>query len=126
MQTIVSLLKDAEFKTDGLRDYFEYRDLGVSEATDGRFVARVIRGRPGAPEARAGWHAHYADFRMLYVIRGSVTFHYKDRGTFTLHAGDVIFQGHEPHYEIADQSGDGEVLEVASPASFKTSPWAAS
>jgi mannose-6-phosphate isomerase-like protein (cupin superfamily) len=118
METIVSLLKDAEFKTNGLRDYFVYRDLGVTEATGGRFVARVIRAVPGK-EINAGWHAHYADFRMLYVISGWVKFHYKDRGTITLQAGDAIFQGHDPHAEI-EHSGDGEVLEVSSPADFRT------
>ncbi|PNG48887.1 MULTISPECIES: alpha/beta fold hydrolase [unclassified Variovorax] len=117
-ETIVSLLKDAEFRTLGLRDYFEYRDLGVSEATEGRFVARVVRAHAGLP-VTASWHVHYADFRLLYVLKGWLKFHYKDRGTFQLSAGDAIFQAPDPHAEL-EHSEDVEVLEVASPADFST------
>ena len=117
-ETIVSRLKDAEFKTEGLRNYFEYRDLGVTAATDGRFVVRVARPHAGLP-ITAGWHVHYADFRLLYVLKGWLRFHYKDLGTFELHAGDAIFQAPDPHAEL-EHSDDIEVLEVASPADFAT------
>ena len=40
--TTKSFHKSAEWKT-GLRTYFEYRDLGVVEATKGRVLAHVIR-----------------------------------------------------------------------------------
>lgn len=43
----VSHLKGSEFKAEGLRAFFEYRDLGVKEATAGKAVAHVIRARPG-------------------------------------------------------------------------------
>jgi len=117
-KTIVSLRKDAEFKREGLRSYFEYRDLGVKAISDGRFVARVIRPVPGEAEL-ASWHSHYADFRLLYVLKGWLKFHYKDLGTFKLEAGDAIHQGPDAHMEL-EHSDDLEVLEVASPADFKT------
>ncbi|MGK6310729.1 alpha/beta fold hydrolase [Variovorax sp. DT-64] len=117
-ETIISRLKEAKFESQGLRTYFEYRDLGVTEATDGRFVARVIRPRDGLPIS-AGWHVHYADFRLLYVLKGWLKFHYKEQGTFELQAGDVIFQAPDPHAEL-EHSEDLEVLEVASPADFDT------
>lgn len=115
-ETILSLQKDSPFQRDGLRDYFEYRDLGVTEATDGRFVARVARAIAGRP-VTAGWHVHYADFRLLYVLKGWLRFHYKEFGTFELHAGDAIFQAPDPHAEL-EHSEDMEILEVASPAGF--------
>ncbi len=37
-----SLAKDARYKT-GLRRFMEYRDLGIENATHGRFRAHVIR-----------------------------------------------------------------------------------
>ena len=37
-----SYLKDAEFR-GGLRSCFEYRDLGISEATGGTFHAAISR-----------------------------------------------------------------------------------
>ncbi len=39
--------KDAKFKSEGLRSCFEYRDLGIAEATGGRAMAHVIRARGG-------------------------------------------------------------------------------
>jgi hypothetical protein len=38
--------KDAVFER-GLRSFFEYRDLGVKKATDGKVVAHVIRSAAG-------------------------------------------------------------------------------
>ena len=40
--------REANFER-GLRSFFEYRDLGIKEATEGRVVAHVIRATPGAP-----------------------------------------------------------------------------
>lgn len=117
-ETVISQLKDAQFKSQGLRTYYEYRDLGITEATEGRFVARVIRPRDGLPIS-SGWHVHYADFRLLYILKGWLKFHYKERGTFDLHAGDAIFQAPDPHAEL-EHSEDLEVLEVATPADFAT------
>ena len=119
MKTVVSFLKEAEFKAQGLRGYFEYRDLNLTAATDGRYVARVIRAIPGK-RVDAGWHVHLADFRLLYVLKGWLKFEYGgELGSFTMTAGDAIYQAPEPHAELA-HSDDLEVLEVASPASFST------
>ena len=46
---------DTSFESDGLRTFFEYRDLGIGEATGGKFHAHVIRAREGHGE-RVGWH----------------------------------------------------------------------
>ena len=43
---VASHAKDAEF-TRGLRSFYEYRDLGIKAATDGRVVAHVIRAAEG-------------------------------------------------------------------------------
>ena len=34
---------DTEFKADGLRDFFLYRDLGIAKATGGKVVATLVR-----------------------------------------------------------------------------------
>lgn len=43
----VSLSKDARYE-DGLRPFLEYRDLGIKNATRGRFRAHVLRVKKGA------------------------------------------------------------------------------
>ena len=39
----VNHLRAEDFRTDGLRSYAQYRDLGMSEATNGLLQAHVIR-----------------------------------------------------------------------------------
>ena len=56
---------EAEWKP-GLRDIFDYRDLGVKAATNGDYIAHVIRanGRHD-PDAVQQWHVHHCDFQFL-------------------------------------------------------------
>ena len=48
---------DTEFRTDGLRDFFQYRDLGIAGATHGKVLAQLVRAN-AAPEKGTGWHHH--------------------------------------------------------------------
>ena len=52
LRPTVSHLATSKFSRRGLRNYFEYRDLGVSRATGGRAHAHVIRARPAEGAAR--------------------------------------------------------------------------
>ena len=107
--------------TEGLRTIFEYRDLGMKDATNGDYIAHVIRRKGGhAQDDVQQWHIHECDFQMVYVLKGWATFEYEGEGERTIRAGDCINQ--RPmirHREIAC-SDDFEVLEVVSPADFKT------
>ena len=44
---------DTEFRSDGLRDFFIYRDLGIAEATAGKVLAQLVRAN-NAPEQASG------------------------------------------------------------------------
>ena len=52
--------------TGGLRAFFEYRNLGVDDATQGKYSANVIRAVPGR-HAEPAWHIHHLDFQMIYI-----------------------------------------------------------
>jgi mannose-6-phosphate isomerase-like protein (cupin superfamily) len=111
--------KDAEFKSDGLRSCFEYRDLGIAEATGGRAMAHVIRARDGG-HAGFGWHKHVLEFQMYYVLKGWVEFDYEGVGIVRAEAGSCVNQ--PPgirHAEIA-HSDDLELIEITLPAEFET------
>ena len=111
--------KDAEFKADGLRACFEYRDLGIAEATGGRAMAHVIRARKGDP-AGFGWHKHVLEFQMFYVLKGWIEFDYEGVGVVRAEAGSCVNQ--PPgirHAEIA-HSDDLELIEITLPAEFDT------
>ena len=115
----VSHLKDAEFESQGLRSFFEYRDLGIKAATGGRVGAHVIRAKPGK-HGSTGWHSHDLEVQLVYVLQGWVEFDYQGVGAVRLEAGACV---HQPpgirHVEIA-HSDDVEMLEITLPADFTT------
>ena len=107
--------------TTGLRDIFEYRDLGIKTATHGDYVAHVIRrNKNDYDDGIQSWHIHECDFQLVYVLGGWATFEYEGQGQRTIRKGDTVLQTPMiKHREIAC-SDDFEVLEIVSPANFKT------
>uniref|UniRef100_UPI0000ECF41C Hypothetical protein n=1 Tax=Paraburkholderia xenovorans (strain LB400) TaxID=266265 RepID=UPI0000ECF41C len=112
--------KDGSGFDRGLREFFEYRDTGVNEATGGMFGAHVIRAIPGK-EAKPTWHTHTVGFQLFYVLRGWVEFEYEDIGAVMLEAGGSAFQPPGVRHRELRHSDDLEVLEIVSPAGFATS-----
>lgn len=107
--------------TEGMRKIFEYRDLGVKDATNGDYVAHIVKanGRKSEDEVQH-WHVHDCDFQMVYVLKGWATFEYAGEGVRTIREGDCINQRPLiPHREI-ECSPDMELLEIVSPANFET------
>ena len=115
-----NLAKDAAW-TPGLREIFEYRDLGIKGGTEGAYVAHLIRHNgKKVTDAVQHWHVHDCEFQMVYVMNGWATFEYEGHGQKTIRKGDCINQiPGIAHREIAC-SEDFEVLEIVSPADFKT------
>ena len=115
----VSHLTDAQYESEGLRSFFEYRDLGIKAATGGRVGAHVIRAKPGK-HGNSGWHTHDLEVHLVYVLKGWVEFDYEGVGEVRIEAGACV---HQPpgirHVEIA-HSDDVEILEITLPADFKT------
>jgi mannose-6-phosphate isomerase-like protein (cupin superfamily) len=98
----------------GLRDYFEYRDLELGLATDGAYHAQVIRARKPVT-GRTGHHRHDVQFHWVYIIKGWVTFDFKDIGHIRLEAGDSQYMPEGCHHELMDCSGDLEMIELHAP-----------
>ena len=118
-----NLAKDAVYKT-GLRNFMEYRDLGVEKATHGDFRAHTIRIRKDGPGAHdlhtTGLHRHECDFQMFYVLKGWMKFVYEGQGERTFHAGDCVVQPASIVHNELDCSDDVELLEIYSPAVHPT------
>ena len=114
----VAHLRDAHFER-GLRSFFEYRDLGIKQATAGRVVAHVIRavhvesfsGKP---------HLHHTSFQLVYVLKGWIEFEYEGHGTVRLDAGSCVYQPPAIRHREVGHSDDVEMLEVVMPAEFTT------
>ena len=82
---------DGDFSS-GLRGFFEYRDLGISKATQGKVNAHVIRAVTGHEKDGSGLHFHNLDFQMVYILKGWVIFKYENEGEFKLKEGDCVHQ----------------------------------
>jgi quercetin dioxygenase-like cupin family protein len=114
----VSHARDAQFQR-GLRSFFEYRDLGIKAATDGRVVAHVIRAVPGATFAGAP-HLHRTTFQLVYVLRGWIDFEYEGQGVVRLEAGSCVHQPPGIRHREVGHSDDVEMLEIVMPGDFAT------
>jgi quercetin dioxygenase-like cupin family protein len=109
---------DTEFKGEGLRDFFKYRDLGVAEATGGKVLAQLVRANL-APEKGTGWHRHEAEFHIVIMLKGWARFMYGTKETL-VSAGDCVHQRPGIVHYLFDYSPDMEYLEVVGPADFTT------
>jgi len=121
MRFSVSHLRDAQFKADGLRQYFEYRDLGIRDSTGGKAVMHVIRAR-GGHQAGGEWHRHAVQLQLVYVLRGWVRFEYEGVGEVLLEAGSCVHQAPGIRHREIEHSADLELIEIVLPADFETSP----
>jgi quercetin dioxygenase-like cupin family protein len=115
----VSHADGGAFQGTGLRAFFEYRDLGIAEATGGKYGAHVIRAVPGR-ESPAAWHKHDLEFQMVYVTRGWVVFEYEGKGEHVLRAGSCVLQPAGIRHREVRHSDDLELIEITAPADFAT------
>ena len=104
------------WRSDGLRDFFLYRDLGVEQATAGRVIAHLVKANM-APEKGTGWHRHEAEFHIVFMMKGWARFMYGDVETL-VEAGDCVHQRPGIVHYLFDYSPDMEYLEVVGPADF--------
>jgi quercetin dioxygenase-like cupin family protein len=109
---------DTLWMTEGLRSFFEYRDLGIADATGGRVIAQLVRAKE-APEKGTGWHQHVAEFHIVLMLKGWAKFMYEDKEHLVA-AGDCVHKRPGIMHYLFDYSPDMEYLEVVGPADFKT------
>ncbi|TPQ32523.1 cupin [Bradyrhizobium guangdongense] len=117
----VSHHREEDFKSDGLRAYARYRDLGISDATHGLAQAHVIRLQgPCNPDEVSKLHFHDVEFQMVYVLKGWVKTYMDGQGETMMKEGSAWTQPPKIKHMILDYSDDVELLEVILPAEFKT------
>ena len=115
---VVSHAEGASFER-GLRSFFEYRDLGIKQATDGRAVAHVIRAAAGTAFSSQP-HRHQTTFQLVYVLNGWIEFEYEGQGRVRLEAGSCVHQPPGIRHREVGHSEDVEMLEIVLPGDFKT------
>jgi quercetin dioxygenase-like cupin family protein len=105
----------------GRREFLKYRDLGVTEASNGEMRAQVMSAITGMTEP-TGWHYHVCEIQFVYALKGWVELEFETGETLCLQAGESLFiPGGMRHNEIRT-SDDLELLEVCTPADMGTVP----
>ena len=116
---VISRASDNNY-VDGRRSFFGYRDLGVTEATDGRLRCQITEAKKGLSQS-TGWHVHHCDAQFVYMLSGWMELEFADGRKVRLEQGDsVLIPGEVPHNEI-DAASAFELLEVSIPADIGTS-----
>ena len=117
----ISHFRAEDFRADGLRTYAQYRDLGMSKATNGLLQAHVIRLVPPCdPAVVSKRHFHDVDVQMIYVLKGWIRSEFEGQGEVTMRKGAAWLQPPRIKHTVLDYSDDCELLEIITPADFKT------
>lgn len=112
--------KDNANYVAGRRAFFKYRDLGVTDGTNGFMRAQVTSAEKGMSQP-TGWHIHKCDAQLVYMLSGWIDLEFADRKV-RLQAGDsIMIPGNTPHNETGT-SDTFELLEVSVPAQMGTEP----
>lgn len=111
---------EAQWKP-GLREIFEYRDLGIKDGTKGDYIAHIVKanGKRQTDEVQH-WHVHDCTFQLVYVLEGWAEFEYEGQGVRRIEKGDCILQTPGLRHRELAYSDDFQVLEIVAPADFAT------
>ena len=65
---IHNIAQNADWKP-GLREIFDYRDLGLKDGTNGDYIAHIIKanGKELKDEVKE-WHLHECEFQFVLVL----------------------------------------------------------
>ncbi len=111
--------QDAPFSRKGLRAFFEYRDLGIADATGGRYGGYVVRAIRSGHES-TGTHFHAPDAQIIYILKGWLKAEYGGQGVVRLEAGSCLHNPPGNAHNVFEFSDDLEFLEITAPAEYPT------
>ncbi|MFT5173571.1 MAG: quercetin dioxygenase-like cupin family protein [Gammaproteobacteria bacterium] len=113
--------KDNAPLVEGRRTFFKYRDLGVTEASNGKLRAQVMQTVADMKEP-TGWHYHECDGQFVYILKGWVDLEFETGEKLRVSEGESLFiPGGLKHNETA-LSSDSEILELSVPSEMATFP----
>ncbi len=104
MKFVINKSSEKKFK-QGLRNFFEYSNLGIDIATNGDYGANIIKVVKGNHPV-GQWHNHAVNFQMVYIIEGWVKFEYEKEGVFLLKKGDSVLQPPNINHREIEHSED--------------------
>ena len=118
IELTVSKARDGKV-VPGRREFFQYRDLGVTSATKGKLRAQLTSARAGMNRP-TGWHYHVCEAQFVFMVKGWMELEFAGHGVVRLEPGDsVLIPGGHVHNENC-ASDDFELIEVSLPAEMGT------
>lgn len=118
-QTVAHAKAKEPVLVKGRRDFFQYRDLQVAQASGNLLRAQVMSSSQGLSRP-TGWHFHECDGQFIYILKGWVDLEFEDGRTIRVEEGDSLFiPGYMKHNEIRTAS-ELEILEVSTPGVLGT------
>ena len=105
----------------GRRAFFKYREMGVGDASGGKFRVQVMSAEKGLTEP-TGWHYHVCEGQFIFMLSGWVDLVFENGDEIRIGEGDSIYiPGGLRHNETAT-SDSFELIEVSVPADLRTEP----
>ena len=103
----------------GRRAFFKYREMGVSDASGGKFRVQVMSAEKGLTEP-TGWHYHVCEGQFIFMLSGWVDLVFENGDEIRIGEGDSAYiPGGLRHNETAT-SDTFELIEVSVPADLRT------
>ena len=120
MKVAVTSAKTPDY-VEGRRNFFKYRDLGVTAASNGWMRAQLTTAVTGMTKP-TGWHYHVCEGQFVYTLKGWVELEFEDGSSAgSKPATSCFIPGGLKHNEIGT-SDDLEILEVSLPGEIGTVP----
>jgi quercetin dioxygenase-like cupin family protein len=120
-QTLAHATPETAKAVAGRRSFFNYLDLGVTDASNGAMRAQITKATQGLGKP-TGWHYHACDQQLVYMLKGWVDLEFEDGRKIRLNAGDsLMIPGGMRHNETAT-ADELELLEISVPAKMDTVP----
>ena len=103
----------------GRRAFLKYREMGVGEASGGKFRVQVMSAEKGLSEP-TGWHYHVCEGQFVFMLSGWVDLVFENGDEIRVGEGDSVYiPGGLRHNETAT-SDTFELIEVSVPADLRT------
>lgn len=101
------------------RAFFAYRDLGVTEITEGRMMLEVLKAVE--PADRTGWHTHSMG-QIALIVGGKAMIQVENHPPVALVDGSTCYIGSRMRHDVYAVDDDYILLEVYMPADWDTIP----
>ena len=95
----------------GRRSFFNYRELGLTEATGGIARAQVTCATDVMEQT--GWHYHICDVHFIYTLRGWIELQFEDGSTIRVETGESLFIPPGLKHNETAISADLELFEMS-------------